>query len=307
MRNPGYNTALARRSPLRNHAEAALARALLTALRASRDPVRLARRALSLVDLAVPRLRAAAWRNFEIAMPELDRAARARLLEGCWMNLARVLAMLSRFPLIHAGNVREFIRYEGIENYRRAKKRGRGVLIATAHLGNWEFSAFAHALMTEPMTVVARPLDNPRLDELITRYRTMSGNRVVGRGQQFLRPLVEALRANGAVGILIDQNVTADRGVFVDFFGRKACVDAGFARLAHRTGAAVLLGYALWSDAEQRYVLHFEPEIEITGDALSDTQALHARLEQAVRRAPEQWLWIHRRWKTRPPGEAPLY
>lgn len=292
---------------MRNHAEAALARALLAALRSSRDPVRLARRALHLLDLAAPRLRAAAWRNFEIAMPELGREQRARLLEGCWMNLARVLATLARFPLIHAGNVRQFIRYEGLENFQRAAARGRGVLVATAHLGNWEFSAFAHALMTAPMAVVARPLDNPLLDALITHYRTLSGNRVLGRGQHFLRPLLETLRANGAVGILVDQNVTADRGVFVDFFGRKACVDAGLARLARRTGAAVLLGYALWSAAEQRYVLHFEPEIEMTGDELADTQAVQARLEAAIRRAPDQWLWIHRRWKTRPPGEPPLY
>lgn len=292
---------------MRNHAEAALARALLAALRSSRDPVRLARRALQLLDLAAPRLRAAAWRNFEIAMPELGREERARLLEGCWMNLARVLATLARFPLIHAGNVRQFIRYEGLENFQRASARGRGVLVATAHLGNWEFSAFAHALMTAPMAVVARPLDNPLLDALITHYRTLSGNRVLGRGQHFLRPLLETLRANGAVGILVDQNVTADRGIFVDFFGRKACVDAGLARLARRTGAAVLLGYALWSEAEQRYVLHFEPEIEMTGDELADTQAVQARLEAAIRRAPDQWLWIHRRWKTRPPGEPPLY
>ncbi|MCS7042768.1 MAG: lysophospholipid acyltransferase family protein [Bryobacteraceae bacterium] len=298
---------MARRSQLRNHAEAALVKALLAWLRASRDPVRAARAALTLLDLAVPRLRAAAWRNFEIAMPELPRGERARLLEGCWTNLARVLAMVAQFPRIHAGNVGRFIRYEGLENYQRARARGRGVLVATAHLGNWEFSAFAHALMTEPMAVVVRPLDNPLLDALATRYRTLSGNRILGRGQHFLRPLLETLHAGGAVGILVDQNVTADRGVFVDFFGRKACVDSGLARLAYRTGAAVLLGYALWSDAEQRYVLHFEPEIPISGDALADTQAVHARLEAAIRRAPDQWLWIHRRWKTRPPGEPPLY
>ena len=232
---------------------------------------------------------------------------RARLLEGCWTNLARVVAMMAQFPRIGRHNVGEFIRYEGLDNFLRARARGRGVLVATAHLGNWEFSAFAHALMTEPMAVVIRPLDNPLLDELVTRYRTLSGNRVIGRGQDFLRPLVETLRAGGAAGILVDQNVTADRGVFVDFFGRKACVDSGLARLARRTGAAVLPGYALWSESEGRYVLHFEPEIEMTGDALAGTQAIHARLEAAIRRAPDQWLWIHRRWKTRPPGEPPLY
>lgn len=302
-----YNTALARRSTLRNAAEAALVRALFAALRASRDPVRAARHAVGVLDLAVPRLRRTAWRNFELAMPELDRAGRARLLEGCWMTLARVAAMMAQFPRIDKHNIHDFIRYEGLSHYGQAKARGRGVLVATAHLGNWEFSAFAHALLTEPMAVVVRPMDNPRLDELITCYRTMSGNQVLGRGQDFLRPLVETLRANGAVGILVDQNVTADRGVFVDFFGRKACVDAGLARLAHRTGAAVVPGYALWSEEEGRYVLHFEEEIPLTGDAVADTQAVQARLEAAIRRAPDQWLWIHRRWKTRPAGEPPLY
>jgi len=298
---------LARRSKLRNAAEAALARGLLAGLRASRDPVRAARRAVAVFDLLAPRLRRTAWRNFELAMPELGLEERAWLLEGCWMNLARVIAMMAQFPRIGKDNIREFIRYEGLENYQQAKARGRGVLVATAHLGNWEFSAFAHALLTEPMAVVARPMDNPLLDDVVTRYRTMSGNQVIGRGQNFLRPLMETLRDNGAVGILADQNVTADRGVFVEFFGRKACVDAGLVRLAHRTGAAVVPGYALWSEAEGRYVLHFEPEIEMSGDAQADTQAVQARLEAAIRRAPEQWLWIHRRWKTRPEGEPPLY
>lgn len=229
------------------------------------------------------------------------------MLAGCWRTLARVVAVMARFPEINADNVRRFIRYEGFEHFEEAKRRGRGVLFATAHLGNWEFSAFAHALMTEPMSFVVRPMDNPLVDEMATHYRTMSGNRLLGRGKDFLRPLLEALRRNEAVGILIDQNVTADRGVFIDFFGRQACVDAGFARLAARTGATVLPGYAYWCDQEERYVLHFDPPVEITGDPRADTQAVHARLESAIRRHPEQWLWIHRRWKTQPEGAPPLY
>jgi KDO2-lipid IV(A) lauroyltransferase len=267
----------------------------------------LALRAVRLLDLASPRLRRSAWRNFELALPETSAAERARMLAGCWRTLARVLAVMARFPEIHAANVHQFIRYEGFEHYEEAKRRGRGVLFATAHLGNWEFSAFAHALMTEPMSFVVRPMDNPLLDDMATAYRTMSGNRLLGRGKDFLRPLVESLRRNEAVGILIDQNVTADRGVFVNFFGRPACVDAGFARLAARTGATVLPGYAVWNNHEQRYVLHFDPPVDITGDAEADTQAIHSRLEAAIGRHPEQWLWIHRRWKTRPPGEQPLY
>jgi KDO2-lipid IV(A) lauroyltransferase len=295
------------RSNFRNQAEYALVRALLAVLRHSRHRQRLARAAFSLLARALPRLNRIAARNLELALPELGAARHAEIIEGVWTSLARLLSTLAQFPEIDRSNIHAWIRYEGFENFERARARGRGVLVATAHLGNWEFSAFAHALMAEPMAVVARPLDNPLLDALVTRYRTQSGNWVIGRGKDPLRPLLAALRANQAVGILVDQNVTADRGVFVDFFGRPACVDSGLARIAARTGAAVVPGYAVWSAGEQRYVLHFEPEVPVTGDTLADTQAVHSRLEAAIRRWPEQWLWIHRRWKTRPPGEASLY
>lgn len=263
--------------------------------------------AFAVFDRLAPRLTKTAWRNLDLVMPELSRQEKARIVAGCWRSLSRVISTLARFPEIDKSNVHRYIRYEGFEHFEEAKRRGKGVLFATAHLGNWEFSAFAHALMAEPMSFVVRPMDNPLLDDLASRYRTMSGNRLLGRGKDFLRPLVEALRRNEAVGILIDQNVTADRGIFVDFFGRKACVDAGFARLAARTGAAVIPGYALWSENEQKHVLRFDPIVEIEGDVQADTQRVHATLEAAIRRSPEQWLWIHRRWKTRPAGEGRLY
>lgn len=295
---------MAHRAFLRNHAEAALVRALLLLFR--RAP-RAAAAALRLLDRALPRLRRVANRNLDLALPQLTPPDRAAIIDGSFQSLARVLALLARFPAIDKFNVHSLIRYEGFEHFEAAKRAGRGVLFATAHLGNWEFSAFAHALMAEPMSFVVRPMDNPILDELATRYRTLSGNRLIGRGKDFLRPLLEALRRNEAVGVLIDQNVTPDRGIFIDFFGRPACVDSGFARLAARTGAAVIPGYALWSKEESRYILHFDPPVPITGDLQADTQAIHARLESAIRRHPDQWLWIHRRWKTRPPGEPPLY
>jgi KDO2-lipid IV(A) lauroyltransferase len=96
-------------------------------------------------------------------------------------------------------------------------------------------------------------------------------------------------------------------GVFIDFFGRKACAGTAFAKFAHHSGAAVIPGFALWSDAESRYVLHFCPEVPMTGDVSADTQRIHSVLESYIRRYPEQWLWIHRRWKSRPPGELALY
>lgn len=261
---------------------------------------------IDMFDSAVPRLREAAMKNLSFALPALDEEQHSRVVDDCFHSLARVLATLSKFPDITRANVHEWIRYDGFEHFEEAKLRGKGVLFATAHLGNWEFSAFAHALMAEPMSFVVRPLDNPRLDQLASRYRTLSGNRLLGRND-FIRPLLAALHHNEAVGILIDQNVTADEGVFVDFFGRKACVDPGFARLAHKTGATVIPGYAIWSAEEHKFVLTFDPPVVITGDALADTQAVHSALENAIRRHPGQWLWIHRRWKTRPGGEPPLY
>ena len=183
---------------------------------------------------------------------------------------------------------------------------GKGVLFATAHLGNWELSAYAHALMTEPMHVVVRPLDNPLIDRLVERRRAGSGNRIIEK-KDFARGILAALHRNEAVGILIDQNASPDHGVFVNFFGIAACASTSFAKLAAHSGAAVIPGFALWRETEGRYVLHFYPEVPMSGDAAADTAALQKKLEAAIREVPDQWLWIHRRWKTRPPGEGSLY
>ncbi|MDX2153089.1 MAG: lysophospholipid acyltransferase family protein [Bryobacteraceae bacterium] len=278
---------MARRSSVRNWGEYLAARAVLA------NPG-LAGFAVRMLDGAAPRLRRVGVENLRAAgLPE-------SLVDGVFENVARVVGMFARFPRVNAGNVREFIRYDGFEHYEEAKRRGRGVLIATAHLGNWEFSAFAHALMTEPMWVMVRPLDNPLIDAMVARYRSMSGNRVVEK-KEFLRGVLKALKRNEAVGILIDQNAAED-AVFVDFFGRKAAAAAGFARLAHHTGATVLPGYALWNGEEGRYVLRFDAPVEMTGDVQADTQRLHSHLEEVIRRHPDQWLWIHRRWKSQPEG-----
>jgi KDO2-lipid IV(A) lauroyltransferase len=156
------------------------------------------------------------------------------------------------------------------------------------------------------MHVLVRPLDNPRIDELIARRRALSGNRVIQK-RDSARAILKALRANRAVGVLIDQNSNLEQGTFVDFFGVPACAGTGFARLAARTGAVVIPGFALWSEEEQRYILRFYPPVPMSGDIQTDTQALHRQLESVIRQYPDQWLWIHRRWKTRPPGEPPLY
>jgi Kdo2-lipid IVA lauroyltransferase/acyltransferase len=293
------------RSALRNLFEYSLAVAALKSIEWAPLTLAgwLARRYLALLDRAVPRLRRAAYTNLAFALPGADRKA---ITDGVFDSLARVLLAFAKFPSIRRENVERWIHCEGLEHYANALRAGRGVLIATGHLGNWELSAFAHAWLTGSMNVVVRPLDNPWIDRLIQRRRELSGNRSISK-REIARPILKALAANQAVGILIDHNWTADTGVFVDFFGRPACTDTGFAKLAARSGAPVIPGFALWSEKERRYVLRFYPPVPISGDAVRDTVALQAAFEGIVRAHPAEWLWIHRRWKTRPPGEPSLY
>ncbi len=296
------------RSAVRNLVEYAVAAGALKTMQYAPRPIAEAASRLSaaLLDRAVPRLRQVAMRNLALAMPDKSDAERRRIADGVFRSISRLMLSLARFPQIGRGNIDQWIRYEGFEHFEHAIERGRGVLFATAHLGNWELSAFAHALLTAPMRVVVRPLDNPLIDRLIAARRTLSGNRLIEK-KDFARSILTALAANEAVGILIDQNASLDQGTFVDFFGVPACAGTGFARLAARSGAAVIPGFALWSEDERRYVLRFYPPIEMTGCAEEDTRKLQAQLESVIREHPDQWLWIHRRWKTRPPGATTLY
>jgi KDO2-lipid IV(A) lauroyltransferase len=259
-----------------------------------------------ILDRAIPRLRRVGRRNLAMAFPEKSEHEREAIIDGTFRSIGRVLLAIARFPSINRETVAQWIRYQGYEHFEAARSRGKGVLFATGHLGNWELSAYSHAIMSAPMSVVVRPLDNSRLDEFVERRRALSGNYLISK-REFARPILQALRRNEAVGILVDQNVVADAGAFVDFFGVPACSGTTFARIAARSGAAVIPGFALWSEKEQRHILHFYPEVAITGDLQADTAAIQKAVERAIREYPDQWLWIHRRWKTRPPGEPALY
>jgi KDO2-lipid IV(A) lauroyltransferase len=289
-------------------AEYILAYSLVTALRFLPRVAaeRLATGAAKLLDRAVPRLRRIARLNLDMALPELDPAKRESIVDGTFRSIGRLLLAVARFPSLHPSNINAWIAYEGLEHYTAAKRAGRGVLVATAHLGNWELSAFAHAVMTEPMNAMVRPLDNRLIDRLVEDRRTLSGNRLIFK-RDGARAVLKALRNNEAVGVLIDQNTSENEGVFVDFFGKPACAGSGFVKLAYRSQAAVVPGFALWDQEKRRYVLRFFPAIELTGNKRADTQRIHAFLERTIRQYPDQWMWIHRRWKTRPPGEAPFY
>lgn len=293
------------RSALRNGIEYGLALVVLKSLEWSPLGLAhwLARRYTRLLDLAIPRLRRVAYRNLAMALPG---GKHDEIVDGVFSSIARILVTFAKFPSIRLDNVSRWIRCEGGEHFENAIRHGRGVLFATAHLGNWELSAFAHALFQAPMNVIARPLDNPLIDSLVERRRALTGNRLVFK-RDSARAILKALAANQAVGVLIDQNAGLDSGVFVNFFGVPACAGDGFARIAAHSGAAVIPGFALWSAEEQRYVLRFYPPVAVTGHAARDTEALQNQLEEVIRAYPDQWMWIHRRWKTRPPGEASLY
>jgi len=293
---------------MRERVEYAIAAALLGLLRAV--PLRVAYRigyaGARFLDFLLPKLRKVAARNLAVVCPELSLAETRRITDGVFRTVGRLLVALARFPLINRNNVGDWISYQGLEHYQAAKQKGRGVLIATAHLGNWELSAFVHALMTEPMNVMVRPLDNPLVDRLVENRRTMSGNQLIFK-KDAARSVLKALKLNQPVGILIDQNTTPSEGVFINFFGKAACAGSAFAKLAHHSQAPVIPGFALWDEATQRHVLHFLPEVPMGGDPAVDTQRVHAILEEVIRQYPDQWMWIHRRWKTRPPGEASFY
>jgi KDO2-lipid IV(A) lauroyltransferase len=297
-----------RRSTARNLVEYCLALVAVKSLEYAPLAVShsLARFYARLLDRAIPRLRRVARRNLALALPELTPAQHAKVVDGVFRSIARLLVAFAKFPRIRRDNLARWIRLEGGDHFTAALRDGRGILFATAHLGNWELSAFAHALMASPMNVVVRPLDNPLIDAMVERRRALTGNRPIGK-RDFARAILKALAANEAVGILIDQNASAADGVFVDFFGVKACAGTGFAKFAAHSGAAVIPGFALWSEEEQRYVLRFYAPIPMTGDVARDTQALQSKLEEVIRQYPDQWLWIHRRWKTRPQGEASIY
>ena len=258
------------------------------------------------------RLRRVGMRNLAIAFPEKTEAERARILRGVFTSLGRQLAEVCQFPRYTRENVDQVVVYDGLENYERAYARGKGVLFVTAHFGAWELSAFAHSLHGHWLHVVMRPVDNEYIDHLIQSYRTMHGNKTVGK-DDFVRGLLAAMKAGEVVGILMDTNMTPPQGVFVDFFGISACTANGLARIALRTDAAVVPGFTIWDEALGKYRLRFDPAVELvrTGDLEADivanTQKFTKVIEDYVRKYPEQWLWVHRRWKTRPEGQPPLY
>lgn len=260
----------------------------------------------------LPRLRRVGMRNLAVAFPEKSTQERKQILRRVYVGLGRQLAEFCRFPSYTVENISRIAVYDGFENYAEARRKGKGVLLLTGHFGGWEIGSYAHSVYGNPIKIIVRDLDNPYVNDLVRRYRTQYGNETYDK-QEFARNLLAAMREGETVGILMDTNMTPPQGVFVDFFGLPACTASGLARVALKTEAAVVPAFTLWDRTTRKYRIRFDPEVTLnrTGDdeanVLQNTAIFTKIFETYARRYPDQWLWMHRRWKTRPAGEPSIY
>jgi Kdo2-lipid IVA lauroyltransferase/acyltransferase len=264
------------------------------------------------LGFAFEKLRRTGRRNLEMAFPEASAQQREELLRGSFENLGRSLGVFSHFQKESPEAWRKFVDCEGLERLAAARETGRGVILFTGHIGAWELSSFALSLFDQPLSFLVRRIDNPKIEALVDRYRTSRGNRTIDK-MYAAREMLQILQSGGTLGILVDLNTLDREAVFVDFFGVKAATTFIVAKLALRTGADVFPVFAPWDNARGKFLVQVgEPlRVDNIGDETEDvrrlTQTMTSVVEDYVRRYSDQWLWIHRRWKTRPPGDAAIY
>jgi len=266
--------------------------------------------------LALGRLRKVAMRNLEIAFPEIAEERRTSLVKSCFDNLGRMLGEVSQFPRATPRKLEKLVEFDfdpdDLAAYEAERAKGRGVILAGPHLGNWEIGVFAYSAIREPLNYLARPIDNPKVEDLVAGMRAKFGNRAINKTNS-VHLAMEILRSGGILGVLPDVNVQEKDGVFVPFFGIPACTTGGVALLAKRTNAMIVPMCTVWDAALGKYRVKHGKIIEpaSTGDRHRDvietTAEMTAAMEKFVRAYPAQWLWIHKRWNTRPSGEPPLY
>jgi KDO2-lipid IV(A) lauroyltransferase len=263
----------------------------------------------------LPRLRRIGLRNLELAFPELSFLERQRLFDQSLENFGRILADFAHFSRATAENLAACIETSLPEStriqYRAAKAAGRGAIFVTAHLGNWEMLAMALSAVFEPGPYLVRPFDNPFLDRYAAGIRSRFGNRPINKRDSVSEALA-ILDGGGNLGLLVDINTLQRDGVFVPFFGHLACTTRTVAMLALRTNALIIPMCCVWQT--NRYRILVGELVEAIRSAsyakknIIDTTACYtAEIEKFIRAYPEQWLWIHRRWKTQPSGQPSLY
>lgn len=261
---------------------------------------------------SLPRLRRTAMTNLRLAFPEWTDAQRRETIRRMARNLGWMAAEFAHFPALTRENIERLAVLDGFENFDAARRQGRGVIFLTGHMSAWELAPFAQALYGNPLSFLARAIDNEHVNKLIDSYRCLSGNRPIEKNNS-ARAMLRVLREGGTVGVLADQNTSVEEGVFVDFFGIPAATTTGLVRMARHTGAPIVPGFLLWDEDMRQYRLRFEPAIPMQrtedemGDIRENALRCNRAIESYIRVHPDQWLWVHKRWKNRPPGEPSLY
>ena len=260
----------------------------------------------------IPGAKKTALRNLEIAFPKNSRNQNVRLALGTFLSIGRHIGFISHFPKFKKADIRELIEIHGKELFYEARDSGRGLLFFTGHFGSWEVFNLLAPAFDEEMNILVRRLDNKRIEEYIDSLRTRFGAVTLGK-REAPRQLYRLLGGGKTVGILADLNAQRHDGVFVDFFGVPASTTTSIAKLALKTNAIIMPAFAVWVKEREKYVVYLESPIEYenTGDNEKDvlfiTRKFTEIIEDYVRRYPEQWLWVHKRWNTRPEGEKGLY
>ena len=252
--------------------------------------------------------------NLRLAFPEKTDEERAVLLRECFDSLGRELGLFSQMASRSREELKQLIEPQGLENLEKARaERGDRLIYYTGHLGAWEMTSFGMSVLGYPFTFLVRRLDNPKIEQLVDDVRRKFGNRTIDK-LSAARSMLKLLRSGDhALGLLPDLNTLDDEAIFVDFFGVPAATTFMIAKLAVRTNTPLIPFFAPWCEEKGKYLLMVEPPIlpECTGDEEADvrrvTIEITRRVENRIRQFPGQWLWIHKRWKTRPPGDPKIY
>lgn len=253
-------------------------------------------------------------RNLEIAFPEKPIAERTRILRASFFNMGRMAAELAHLPKLTDDDLKDMVRFDNEAWWSEAITwdRATGVLILSGHFGNWELLVFAHGRRGHPVSMVHRAIANPLIDRWFNALRARAGTKLVKKSRA-AGSVLQALHDKQLLVLPFDQNSTRGLGVFVPFFGLPASTNSGIARIALRADAPVVPVFIVRDGHRARHTVHVLPimDVERTGDFQEDvrrnTERFSQVFEDMVRRYPEQWLWVHKRWKTRPQGEPKIY
>ena len=257
-------------------------------------------------------LRKTGQRNLLLAFPEKTDHERTKLLKGCFASLGRTLGVFSHFDTVQPEELLKIIDTQGLATLIEARSQDRGVILFTGHLGGWELTSFALSALEYPLTFLVRRMDNPEIEKLIDHSRTRLGNRTLDK-LSAARPMLRVLQTGGTLGLLLDLNTLDEEAIFVNFFGVPASTNFMVAKLALRNQTPIIPVFAPWDDQLQKFRLEIAPAVKFTptGNEAEDvrklTEELSLVIENKIRQYPDQWLWIHKRWKTRPPGEPDIY